>query len=263
MKTLQIVWFTILAIFACIDIQAVDITVRDRFSTHSYYGVDPRAGVDESGSVSPGAVANATWDLRALTFDPSTTKITSIGGFNPLTVNQGFRIGDIFIDLNGDVGQVGRPAVNGYFSRPNPGFEYVIHLGPVQGGGVEYDIYELDAGSMVETGYYHQFGLADPWAFLPNGEKLIGSGVSPVSTLSSLDVLSQYGADVGNNGLNYLLGFNVPALAGRDFEAYQTLQCLNDSIQGGYKVSESGNTFLLGSFGIIGVLSFMRRCRVC
>lgn len=258
MKTLQIVWCMLLVVFANITVRAVDITIHDRFVSHSYYGSDPRVGVDEAGSVSPGAIANATWDLRALAFDPSTARITSIGGFNPLTVNQGFRMGDIFIDLDDDVGYVGRPATDGYYTRPNPGFEYAIHLGAVQGGGVQYGIFELEDGSLVQTGYYHQFGAADPWAFLPNGEKLISSGVAPVSVLSSLDVLSNYGADVGNIGLNYVLSFSLPALTGKDFEAYQTLECLNDSMQGRYTVPESGNTLLLGSVGV-GALFCMRR----
>lgn len=253
-------WLLVLATFASVGVWAADITVHDRFGTHSSYGVDPRPGIDESGSVSPGAIVGPTWDLRGLAFEPATSTLTSIGGFNPLTSNLGFRIGDIFIDMNGDAGIVSRPAVDGYFPRPNPGFEYVIHLGAVQGNALQYDIYQLDAGSMVETGYYHQFGLADPWALLPSGETLLDSGIAPVTTMSSADVFNQFGVDVGNNGLNYLIGFDLPFLAGQNFEVYQTIQCLNDSIQGSYNVVPESGTMVAG-FGVLGVIALAVRRR--
>ena len=162
-----------------------DITVNDGQSAHNQYAIDPR-GLYESGYVSKNSVAANEWDLKAFGFNKQTSELTFVGGFNPLTGQDGWVLGDIFFDLNSDSYRPIRSNQNGFLQYANPNFEYAIHFTGVNGKFLDYDIYALTAQSQVLTGWFKQNKEQDPYAlFVDANSTKIGSGSTKVKTVNS------------------------------------------------------------------------------
>ncbi|MCX6971933.1 MAG: hypothetical protein NTV93_17500 [Verrucomicrobia bacterium] len=259
----------------------VDITIDDGGPKSGSYTVqdgpaaghassDPR-GINESGSVTANCVNNATWDLRAIAFDVSTNKLTVVSGFNPLALNDGIGIGDIFIDTNNSYSVPSRPdgVGNGYFNYANStaGYEYAIHLIDPSTGNLNYNIAALSGASVLQSTGYAQNAFSDPAKLIPSGaDTSVSSGQFSVITLSDAGVLANMGVNVGTNGgTNYVFSFDLTGVSlanGATFRLTET--CGNDLLVGhlaaGVAIAAvpETSTWVMG-FLALGAVAFMVR----
>ena len=256
----------------------VEITVNDG-TPGSYYGTDPRPGINESGQVAANCVANSSWDLRAMAFDINTNSLMVVSGFNPLAKNfdqnvTGDIIGDIFVDTNNSFtspsrAAMGIPATDGHFpyanSTPGNGFEYAIHLidpSNSTGNNLRYNLVALSGASILETGNYNQNASADPAFLIPSGADTFKSGgFSLVTTMSDAQVLANLGLNIGTNGgTNYVFTFDLSAISlasGANFRL--TEECGNDLLVGHLDPSAAvpeASTWVMG-FLALGAVIFM------
>lgn len=271
-KTCQILSVSLLA-FALTGLNvragSVDITVNDG-SPSSNYGTDPRTGIGESGEVEANCTANASWDLRAMAFDLTTRKLTVVSGFNPLTLNDGIGIGDVFIDINNSFTTPSRPNLgNGYFNYSNSavGYEYAIDLIDPSHGGLGYNIVALSAGSILQSGGYTQNALSDPARLVAsNADNILANGVFAVTTKTDAQVLADLGINVGTNGgTNYVFSFDLSAASlanGATFRLTET--CGNDLLVGHLSASSVAavpetSTWVMGFLALGAVVMMVRR----
>jgi hypothetical protein len=248
---------------------SIDITVNDG-SPSSNYGTDPRPGIGESGEVERNCTANASWDLRAMAFDLTTHKLTVVSGFNPLTLNDGIGIGDVFIDINNSFTMPSRPNLgNGYFNYSNSavGYEYAIDLIDPSNGGLGYNIVALSAGSTLQSGGYTQNALSDPARLVAtNADNILANGVFSVTTKTDARVLADLGINVGTNGgTNYVFSFDLSAVSlanGATFRLTET--CGNDLLVGHLSASSVAavpetSTWVMGFVALGAVVVMVRR----
>ena len=261
----------------------VDITVDDGGPKSGSYTVqdgpaaghasfDPRSGINESGSVTANCVTNATWDLRAIAFDVNTNKLTIVSGFNPLALNEGIGIGDIFIDTNNSYSVPSRPngVGNGYFNYTNStaGYEYAIHLVDPSTGNLNYNIAALSGASVLQSTGYAQNAFSDPAKLIPSGaDTSVSGGQFAVITLSDADVLANMGLNVGTNGgTNYVFSFDLTGVSlanGATFRLTET--CGNDLLVGhlaaGVAVAAvpETSTWVMGFLALGAVVFMVRR----
>ncbi len=244
----------------------VDITAADG-SPSSNYGTDPRAGIGESGEVEAGCIANASWDLRAIAFDVNTNKLMIVSGFNPLALNDGIGIGDIFIDINNSFTVPSRPpGGNAYinYSNASVGYEYAIDLISPSNGGLGYNIVALSSASTVQSGLYAQNAISDPATLVASGaDTILASGTFAVTTKTSAQVLTDLGINIGSNGgTNYIFTFDLSAASlanGATFRLTET--CGNDLLVGKLAASSltavpETSTWVMGflALGAVGVM---------
>jgi hypothetical protein len=249
----------------------VDITVSDGLiGKHYGSGTDPQ-GIGESGYVTVPAVASADWDLRASAFDGGTNQLTVVSGFNPLTKNNGFGLGDIFIDTNNA------------FTIPAPlsstlnsafGFEYAIDLinpwSPSTPNTISYQILSLAANTQFTLPAY---GNTHPE--LAKGAPVLvsnlgsGSVLSPgvltstVTTMTDAQVLANLGLNIGNNGgTNYIFSFFLPdGLTDNGATFRLTQECGNDLMVGHVAAVPETSTWVMG-FLAVGAVFYVARRRV-
>ena len=248
----------------------IDITVNDG-GAKAYYGSGDtaRSGIDESGSVSANCVANATWDLRAFAFDINTNKLTVVSGFNPLALNEGIGIGDIFIDTNNSYSVPSRPSGvgDGYFNYTNStaGYEYAIHLIDPSTGNLNYNIAALSGSSILQSTGWAQNALSDPAKLIPSGaDTSVSSGQFSVIALSDAEVLASSLGNVGTNGgTNYVFSFDLSGVSlanGATFRLTET--CGNDLLVGhlaaGVAAVPEASTWVMG-FLALGAVGFAVR----
>lgn len=246
----------------------VDITVADG-SPSSTYGTDPRAGIGESGETEANTTCNASWDLRAMAFDLTTNKLMIVSGFNPLALNDGIGIGDIFVDINNSFIVPSRPNnSNGYFNYSNSlvGYEYAIDLIDAANGGLGYNIVALSAASIVQSGGYAQNAISDPATLVASGaDTILTSGVFSVTTKTDAQVLADLGINVGTNGgTNYVFTFDLSAASlanGATFRLTET--CGNDLLVGQLAPSVAAvpetSTWVMGFLALGAVVFLVRR----
>ena len=246
----------------------VDITVADG-SPSSNYGSDPRVGVGEAGEVEKNCTSNATWDLRAMAFDLTTNKLMIVSGFNPLALNDGIGIGDVFIDINNSITVPSRPSGgNGYLTYANSavGYEYAIDLIDAANGGLGYNIVALSSASTVRTGLYAQNAISDPATLVASGaDTILSSGVFSVTTKTDAQVLADLGINVGTNGgTNYIFSFDLSAVSlanGATFRLTET--CGNDLLVGNLAPSVAAvpetSTWVMGFLALGAVVVMVRR----
>ena len=215
-------------------------------------------------------VSNATWDLRALAFDVNTNKLTVVSGFNPLALNEGIGIGDIFIDTNNSFSVPSRPSGvgNGYFNYANStaGYEYAIHLIDPSTGNLNYNIAALSGSSILQSTGWTQNALSDPAKLIPSGaDTSVSSGQFAVITLSDADVLANLGINVGTNGgTNYVFSFDLSGVSlanGATFRLTET--CGNDLLVGhlaaGVAAVPETSTWMMGFLALGAVVFAVRR----
>jgi len=251
----------------------VDITVNDG-SPSLNYGTDPRSGINESGEVTANCVANASWDLRAMAFDIHTNKLMVVSGFNPLALNEGIGIGDIFIDTNNSYFVPSRPNVgDGYFTYANSaaGYEYAIHLIDPSTGNLSYNIAALSGASTLQSTGWAQNAISDPAKLIASGaDTVISSGLFSITTMTDAQVAA-LGINVGTNGGynggpdNYVFTFDLSSASlsnGATFRLTET--CGNDLLVGhlaaGVAVAAvpETSTWVMG-FLALGAVGFMVR----
>ena len=246
----------------------VDITVNDG-GPSSYYGSDPRPGVGESGQVAANCVADPSWDLRAMAFDINTNKLMVVSGLNPLTKNDSFGIGDIFIDTNNSFTVPSRPSPSdGYltYSNSSAGYEYAINLIDPASGNLNYDVVALSGASWLKSGYYAQNAVSDPATLSASGaDTILSSGVFSVTTKTDAQVLAELGLNIGTNGgTNYVFSFDLSAASLANGAAFRlTTECGNDLLVGQLAPSASSvpetSTWVMGLLALgAGVLMIRR-----
>ena len=283
----------------------VDITANDGGPSSGTYIVqdgptagqpssDPRPGLTESGRVTASCATNASWDLRAMAYNPTTNQLMIVSGFNPLAKNfdqnvTGDIIGDIFIDINNSFtnpsrASIGIPATDGSHPYSNSssgiGFEYAIHLNDPShsvNGNLSYDLFALNSASVLLTSDYNQNSSSDPAFLSPTATDQIKlSGLSHVETLSDNQVFANYGINVGTNGGyndghtigpdNYVFTFDLSAASLANGATFRlTEQCGNDLLVGSLPAGVAAaavpetSTWVMGFLALGAVVFMVRR----
>lgn len=247
----------------------MDITVNDGvIGNHYGSGTDPR-GIGEAGYVSTPAIASSDWDLRAFAYDGGTNQLTVVSGFNPLTKNGGWGLGDIFIDTNNA------------FTIPAPlsstlnsafGFEYAIDLinpwNPSVPDTISYQVVSLALDTQFQLpsygNQYPELAKGAP-ALVSN----LGSGsvLSPgvltttVSTMTDAEVLANLGLNIGTNGgTNYVFSFFLPGgLTDNGATFRLTQECGNDLMVGHVAAVPETSTWVMGFLAVGAVFFVIRR----
>jgi hypothetical protein len=289
--------------------QIQDITVNNGISASSsdYAAVagntnqDTRVvnGVDVNalGYVDAGDVNTKDWDLEAFGYQstaatqsaPASSSLTYIGGFNPLTTDEDYNLGDIFLSQGtATVPQTGGTAGGGNSSPgpntpyTNPGYAYAIHITGVNlsNSTLTYNLYQLNGpAALVETVSFNNYQnnpLSDPYALDLNGTGYSLVNSSPLTATVSLDtnhqinqllnenIFNPTGVGAASNTIadNYVVAFDISSLNLTSFNASLTEQCGNDLLAGStdalmtQEVPEPSTWALL--LGGLGLLAFWR-----
>jgi len=193
-----------------------------------------------------------------------------VSGFNPLALNDGIGIGDIFVDTNNSFTVPSRPNVgDGYFTYANSaaGYEYAIHLIDPSTGNLSYNIAALSGASRLQSTGYAQNALSDPSRLVPSAADTILSSVTfAVTTKTDAQVLADLGINVGHNGgTNYIFSFDLSAASlasGATFRLTET--CGNDLLVGRLPAASVAavpetSTWVMGFLALGAVVFIVRR----
>lgn len=203
-------------------------------------------GTNEDNEVEPDCAGDQKWDLEGFFLNGSELQV--VGGFDFKNGYGGYKIGDIFIDIDGNYNpNVYSMTDNGNTEVSNNfGYEYVLDLAfdsdTDQG---TYTIYNISGDNVyTSTVYYNQNQNSNPYRYVSGGQS-VGTGTfSYHSGLSSTDV----GGLLGDT--HYALtGFDLGFIAGQQFTAHLTMQCGNDNLMGSgtAPVPEPATIILMGA----------------
>lgn len=258
--------------FGTSSAQALNITIADgNLGTGSGFSGGPRGQGGEDNVTQFGMVQSQAWDLEAFTLNGSKLKVYS--GFNLLGGEQGYALGDIFIDVNGNA-KYGAAAA-GLSSNADLKYDYVIHFNSRSGqsiGSGGYGVFRLTEDSSVALNQVgvpaNANGGSNPFAYVSGGTQ-IGSGNMSVVTDSAYSITLEDGTTV-TGGTHYIGELDLSFLAGTttDVLFHLTLGCGNDNLvgktSGGFdRVPDGGSTLMLLGFGMSGLAMargrFMRK----
>ena len=185
-----------------------DITI-DSGVLKAFYAGDPRQGLHEVGAVNFNCVANPSWDLMAMGFDYSNSHLYIVSGFNPLTTNDGYGFGSIFVK-NTDTPLIQRPVISdGYSTYVNPGFAGCIDITGSTGNILNYNLVMMSPDSLVQSTYFAQNSASDPYKLISSSaDKVTFTGTSTVEVMSAERIKSIIGIDVGRE-----VGDNISVFA--------------------------------------------------
>jgi hypothetical protein len=151
----------------------VDITIYDgNSSTTTGWN-----GENEDQEVEPGNVRDQVWDLEGFAMTDDSI-LSMLGGYDFVNGRSGYDSGDIFIDIDGDVGigdslpHGGNGVVSILSSDLDHGYEYVLDL---NFDSMSYDIIELTDDSWLSV-YYGQNDASNPWRYDSGANVPLNSG---------------------------------------------------------------------------------------
>jgi len=194
--------------------------------------------------------------------------LSLVGGYNFTNGQDGWRGGDIFIDINpgfaptnvdGGVGSIEPPNVLG---ANGGGYDYVIDISPVDGTYDVYAISGLTVGSGLLSAFY--FPQSNPWRLVDNYSP--GPGQSVQWITSGSFAMTTYATDAALDGgtwnsgylpdgadpaglYHYVLGgFDLSFLTSPSYYIHYTQQCGNDVLTG--LVIPEPSTYVLFGLGL-------------
>ncbi len=187
--------------------ETVNITIPDLIADATFTPGQASGVGGEDQEVEAGCIAAQRWDLEGFFVDRSTDTLSMVGGFDFINGRDGYKSGDIFLDIDGklsygtDITPV--PTVqhpnpqtydpNGYSSVNNIfGYEYVVDIDwenynwETKTG--TYNIVDIDlnndglaGGETLVEVYYGQNEESNPYRYLSGG-KVTGSGTFTYQT---------------------------------------------------------------------------------
>jgi hypothetical protein len=212
--------------------------------------------------VEPGCVATSPWDLSG--FSTSGKNLYTIGTYNFVTGQEGWKSGDIFLSTQGiplhgipnDGTGSGNAIVKNSF-----GYNYVLDMDWEHG---TFNVIRLNADSQVSTIWYSINQESNPYRYVSGGE-VIGSGTFiATANVTAAALLGTYGVIGGNN--SYVIETDLSSfwggdgVNGFDLWAHFTQGCGNDNLMGhniGTVVPIPGSVLLLGT-GLLGLVALRR-----
>lgn len=254
---------------------AVNITINDlQGGNGTGVGFNPAGGVGQGGEdqeTEIGTVGSQSWDFEAFTLNGSNLKV--YGGYNILTGNNPYGVGDIFIDVNGDANwkpgadnSIKGKTDNGVFK-----YDYVIHFTGRVGTTVtgDYDVYSLASDksvSLFETKYK---AGSNPWILDLDGSqgaKKISSGNLTLTADTNWKIDADGTTLTGGSAKAphwvtspIPLDFLAPGELKSGTLFKLTQECGNDSLVG--RVADGGTTLALMGAAMSGMAFFVRRNR--
>ncbi|MBM3845812.1 MAG: hypothetical protein FJ405_05950 [Verrucomicrobia bacterium] len=240
---------------------AYNITIYD------LQGTNGSGQGNEDGETEPGTLPGQEWDFEA--FDMRGTTLTLYSGFNILSGQSPYRMGDIFIDVDGDaIWAPGTdPSANGGItSNALFKFDYVVHFKTRVGDhGIQgdYEILKIgDSTNLRRTKFKSQ---SNPFVFDSGEIATVGTGSVSVSSDASSTITLHDGTQVtgGSNAKpHFIMSIDLGAISGIANHGtlfHLTQECGNDLIVG--RVSDTGSALALLGAAMTGVSMFVRRSR--
>jgi len=215
------------------------IVSADNITIYDGIGYTMNGTGGEDNETEPGMINNQSWDLESFQLTGNDLGITA--GFDlkdghPDGYNPNIVLGDIFIDVDGNAeyGETTNPNVLNF------GYEYAVKL---NFDDLTYNIYELNANSILTSAFEYNSPHSDPFTLLYNvnnpNESVIQGGSGTFSY-----------TDFSGTSHNSIDGIDLSCLDpnGTDFIAHVTMSCGNDNMMG------QGSTTSVPEPSIIGCL---------
>jgi hypothetical protein len=156
-------------------------------------------GAQEDQQVAPNCLIGQEWDLEG--FFLKGTTLIMVGGYNFLNGEDGWKSGDIFIDVTGDVKYGHDISSDGsqpsHFETENNiwGYDYFLDLDLTN---QQYTVFTITNASLLEVVYYNQNYGSNPWRYNRGGTQVSGWSNKPFTNYWS----GLHDGDVGFLGDN-------------------------------------------------------------
>lgn len=210
-------------------VSGLDITVNDGVGVGSGWYAANR----ENQEVEPNTITGQVWDMESFEIDHNAQSLIMTGGYNftnPAGLD-GFRPGDLFIDINGG------------------SYDYVAVIGNAPSS---YNVYTLGSTFGV---FYGQNSLSNPWRY--------DTGGSLVAVNKSIT----YSSFVDGEGTHYQANIDIAWLLnsvpnGSTIKFHNTMECGNDNLIGQYTlyrdVPEASDSQYLFGIGILCMMGYRK-----
>jgi hypothetical protein len=277
--------------------QITDITVNNGYGSYSAItdtlvtNPDPRPGVDTLSEVDNGNSTSKNWDLEAFGYNPTSSSLTYVAGFNPIgevdpDTNITYGLGDIFLSSKSIDSGYGVPnlPLSGTLNIPvtpldynNPGYNYVVHWTNITSTQLTYSIYALTDQAQVLTPNFAENRTAGAYRLdvsnSPDGSlTLVGTGSAAITTETNAQVNSllneQLFTGAAKNDAaadNFIASFDLSQLNLSGFNAHLTEACGNDLLAGSFDPNVSStpepHSFALGLMAWLGFMVLIARHR--